>query len=116
MHQQTLSNLNASQAEAYRLFLFSISPLGLFGVSRFMSGKDWETWAAIFQLYLFLVVGSVGLHPLIVHGMPGSVTGFEAALRFLLGLAVLAHVWIVVDDACMFYRIDQYLRQQMNRG
>ncbi|BCM24315.1 hypothetical protein ZMTM_05740 [Methyloradius palustris] len=111
---QEISNIKASQAKAYHLFLLSISPLGLIGIPRLLAGKDMETWAAIFQLYLFIAFGLSCVHPMLNHFLLWSLTGFDFAMKLMLGLGAIAHVGLVVEDASMFYRIDQHLRKRLS--
>ena len=111
---QEIANIKASQVKAYHLFLLSLSPLGLIGIPRLLIGKDMETWASIFQLYLFIAFGLNCVHPMLNHFLPCAVIGFDFAMKLMLGLGAMAHVVAVVDDASMFYRIDQYLRKRLN--
>jgi hypothetical protein len=110
---QELQNIKAAQRKAYHLYLLSLSPLGLIGLPRLLAGKDIETWASIFHLYLFIAFGLKCVHPMLQHFLPWAVTGSDFAMKLMLGVGAMNHVAAVVEDALMFYRIDQSLRKRL---
>ncbi|MES2554140.1 MAG: hypothetical protein V4588_10770 [Pseudomonadota bacterium] len=90
--------------EAKKAFLIAITPYGLFGVPRLMTGLDMTNWYGALTLYFLAGPALLWLKPLLQQYAPITVTGMSYACYFCLGSALLMQVVFMIEDVVIFYK------------
>lgn len=104
MHDTTQIQQVKQQADC--LLLLSFTPLGLIGVPRLMAGKSMRSWKFAGLLYVIgfsLVMNAAQLS----NADPTIVEILNVSGIFSLGWAVLLHIYMVIKDMAMFWRISE---------
>jgi hypothetical protein len=106
-----MKTVKETHALASKLFILSLTPAALIGIPRQLSGKWMGSWNVIAGLYCSAGAANYLLSPFIKQHLSDFYTGFHFAIYFVLIIAVLRHVFMIYNDARMFWRMKNRLEK-----
>lgn len=105
--------IRSTYAETRRLFWLSLTPLGLIGIPRYLSGKTMHSWYFSLSLYALGFMLQLVLFQCLTEGIPLPALIFSCLHHLIciaLTWAISLHVLMVLKDVRMFWRISQRLK------